>query len=131
MGPIVCAVRAVLGAGAVATDVDFCEVDFDANLRISLNILADGCIMLTVIIDINMTLEPDSVNRTAASSLIFDEIEYISNKSQLGMSYEHIRKNYRASKTKSHLIFYRVENNNIEIIRILHQRIDLKKRLEK
>ena len=64
-------------------------------------------------------------------NLIFDEIEYISNNSQLGMSYEHIRKNYRASKIKSHLIFYRVENNKIEIIRILHQRIDLKKRLEK
>jgi len=64
-------------------------------------------------------------------NLIFDEIEYISGNSQLGISYEHIRKNYRASQIKSHLIFYRVEKNNIEIIRILHQRMDLKKRLEK
>lgn len=64
-------------------------------------------------------------------NLIFDEIDFISENSELGTSYDHIRKNYRASKIKSHLIFYRLENNNIEVIRILHQRMDLKKRLEK
>ena len=64
-------------------------------------------------------------------NLIFDEIEYISENSHLGISYEHIRKNYRASKIKSHLVFYRIENKSIEIIRILHQRMDLKRRLEK
>jgi toxin ParE1/3/4 len=64
-------------------------------------------------------------------NLIFDEIEYISENSHLEISYEHIRKNYRASKIKSHLVFYRIENKSIEIIRILHQRMDLKRRLEK
>ena len=63
-------------------------------------------------------------------NLIFDEIDYISENPESGLSCEHIRKNYRASKIKSHLIFYRAENNNIEIIRILHQSMDLKKRLE-
>lgn len=63
--------------------------------------------------------------------LIFDEIEYISENSHLEISYEHMRKNYRASKIKSHLVFYRIENKSIEIIRILHQRMDLKRRLEK
>ena len=63
--------------------------------------------------------------------LIFEEIEFISTNSHLGISYEHIRKNYRASKIKSHLIFYRVENSSIEIIRILHQRMDLKNQLKK
>ncbi len=61
--------------------------------------------------------------------LIFEEIDFISRNSHLGISYEHIRENYRASKVKSHLIFYRVHNNSIEIIRILHQRMDLKKKL--
>jgi toxin ParE1/3/4 len=61
--------------------------------------------------------------------LIVEEIEFISRNPHLGISYEHIRENYRASKIKSHLIFYRVRSDSIEIIRILHQRMDLKDRL--
>ncbi|MDV7140167.1 type II toxin-antitoxin system RelE/ParE family toxin [Maribacter sp. TH_r10] len=63
--------------------------------------------------------------------LIIAEIEYISDNSLIGKSAEQTRKNYRATKTKSHLIFYRkVENEIVEIVRILHQRMDIKKRLE-
>jgi toxin ParE1/3/4 len=42
---------------------------------------------------------------------------------------EHVRKGYRASKVKSHYIFYRVLNDTIEIIRILHERMDIENRL--
>ena len=42
---------------------------------------------------------------------------------------EHIRKGYRASKIKSHLIFYRALNDRIEVIRILHERMDIENRL--
>ncbi len=58
-------------------------------------------------------------------NLIFDEINYICKNNTAGKSMEHVRKGYRASKVKSHLIFYRVLNGTIEIIRILHERMDI------
>jgi toxin ParE1/3/4 len=39
-------------------------------------------------------------------NLIFDEIGYICKNINAGKSIEHVRKGYRASKVKSHLIFY-------------------------
>lgn len=64
-------------------------------------------------------------------NLIFDEIEYLSANPMFGKDFSHIRKNYRCSKVKSHLIFYRFteKQREIEIIRVLHQRMDIKNRL--
>jgi toxin ParE1/3/4 len=62
--------------------------------------------------------------------LIFDEINYICKNINSGKPMEHIRKGYRASKVKSQLIFYRVLNDRIEVIRILHERMDLENRLD-
>lgn len=62
-------------------------------------------------------------------NLIFDEINYICKNINVGKSMEHVRKGYRASKVKSHLIFYRVLNDTIEVIRILHERMDIENRL--
>ncbi|MCZ2458619.1 MAG: type II toxin-antitoxin system RelE/ParE family toxin [Chitinophagales bacterium] len=63
--------------------------------------------------------------------LIFDEIEYLSKNPYTGRNLSHTRKGYRCSKVKSHLIFYRVIENrsDIEIIRVLHQRMDIGNRL--
>lgn len=54
-------------------------------------------------------------------NLIFDEIEYLSNHPKSGQEFEHVRKNYRYSKVKSHFIFYRYKKTaaQIEVIRIL------------
>jgi toxin ParE1/3/4 len=62
-------------------------------------------------------------------NLIFDEINYICKNSNAGKSMEHVRKGYRASKVKSHLIFYRILNDSIEVIRILHERMDIENRI--
>ena len=62
-------------------------------------------------------------------NLIFDEISYICKNINAGKSMEHVRKGYRASKVKSHYIFYRILNDTIEIIRILHERMDIENRL--
>ncbi|SFD10355.1 type II toxin-antitoxin system RelE/ParE family toxin [Algibacter pectinivorans] len=63
--------------------------------------------------------------------LIIEEIEFIADNYQIGKSAEQTRKNYRLTKIKSHVIFYRkVENDIVEIVRILHQRMDVKKRLK-
>ena len=57
-------------------------------------------------------------------NLIFDEIEYLSTNADSVKDFSHVRKNYRNSKVKSHIIFYRIADKGIEIIRILHQRMD-------
>ncbi len=62
-------------------------------------------------------------------NLIFDEINYICKNINAGKSMEHVRKGYRASKVKFHFIFYRVVNDTIEVIRILHERMDIENRL--
>ncbi len=62
-------------------------------------------------------------------NLIIDEIEYIAQNFESGKSMEHIKKGYRASKVKSHLVFYKIfDENTIEVIRILHQRMDIENR---
>jgi toxin ParE1/3/4 len=62
-------------------------------------------------------------------NLIFEEINFICKNRDGGKSMEHIRKGYCASKVKSHLIFYRIINDTIEIVRILHERMDIENRL--
>jgi toxin ParE1/3/4 len=63
-------------------------------------------------------------------NLIFDEIEYLSSNPKSGKDYSHIRDSYRCSTVKSHLVFYRQNtHSDIEIIRILHQRMDIEGRL--
>ena len=62
--------------------------------------------------------------------LIINEIEFVAKNFAAGKSMDHIKKGYRASIVKSHLIFYRMsKDNTVEIIRILHQRMDLKNRI--
>ena len=62
--------------------------------------------------------------------LIVNEFEFIADNFMSGKSTEKIRSNYRTTKIKSHLIFYRkVDNDIVEIVRILHQRMDVKEHL--
>jgi toxin ParE1/3/4 len=50
----------------------------------------------------------------------------------LGKNYEEITLNLLGLKTNRQIIFYRAMNKNyVEIIRILHERMDLKKRITK
>ena len=56
-------------------------------------------------------------------NLIFNEINYFCKNVSTGKSMEHVRKGYRATKVKSHLIFYKIVNDTIEIIRILHEQM--------
>lgn len=63
--------------------------------------------------------------------LIINEIEFIADNFMSGKSMEHIKTGYGASKVKSHMIFYKKNNNNhIVIVRILHQRMDIENRIE-
>lgn len=57
--------------------------------------------------------------------LLVDEIHFIVKNPYLGIQYEKIRAGYRATKVKSHLIFYRFQHGQVEIIRLLHVRMNL------
>jgi toxin ParE1/3/4 len=64
-------------------------------------------------------------------NLLLDEIEYIADNFESGKNMDHIKIGYRSSKVKSHLIFYkRVDDQVIEIVRILHQMMDIENRLK-
>ena len=63
-------------------------------------------------------------------NLIFDEIAFICKNPGSGQQMDQIRQNYRAAKVKSHLIFFKVENDIVQIVRILHERMDIKSRLD-
>jgi toxin ParE1/3/4 len=64
-------------------------------------------------------------------NLIIDKINDICKKPDLGKNYNHVRKDYWGINIKSHIIFYKIDDQGIiEIIRILHQRMDLQSRLK-
>ena len=60
-------------------------------------------------------------------NLILDEIEYLCIKPNSGFDFGKIRKGYLRSKVKSHFIFYKINSkkSELEIIRILHEMMDI------
>lgn len=64
-------------------------------------------------------------------NLIFDEIEYLSENPKSGKDCSEIRKGYFRSKVKSHFIFYRLDEkkDELDVIRILHQQMDIERKL--
>lgn len=63
-------------------------------------------------------------------NLLFDEIEYVVHNFEVARDFGTFRKSYRFSKVKSHLIFFKKNKlNEIEVIRVLHERMDVGNRL--
>ena len=63
-------------------------------------------------------------------NLIIDEIEYLSKNPTAGTYYGHVRAGYFHSMVKSHFIFYKMGQGTLEVIRILHQRMDIDAHLD-
>jgi len=63
-------------------------------------------------------------------NLIIDEIEFISSNPLLGRSIEYIKEGYRSTRVKSHIIFYKQQEDAIIIVRILHQGMDTESRMK-
>ncbi|MEX2477561.1 MAG: type II toxin-antitoxin system RelE/ParE family toxin [Gracilimonas sp.] len=66
-------------------------------------------------------------------NLILSELNYLAENPFAGKSIDHIRKGYRSSKVKFHLIFYIIDQDNktVQIIRILHEKMDIEARFKK
>lgn len=63
-------------------------------------------------------------------NLLIDTCQDIANDPELGKNYEGIRPDLFGLKNNRHIIFYRkIDKNMVEIIRILHGRMDLKNRI--
>lgn len=64
-------------------------------------------------------------------NIIMDEIEHVSANPSIGKDYGRLRKGYYRVLIKSHIIFYRNKKSEsaIEIIRILHQKMDIESHL--
>lgn len=61
-------------------------------------------------------------------SLLIDDMVFLQSNFYTGKSAEYIRPGYRASFVKSHIIFYKiVDNQKLEVIRILHQSMNIDK----
>lgn len=61
-------------------------------------------------------------------ALLIDEIEFLRTNYYTGMCAEYIQPGYRVSFVKSHIIFYKIiDEQKLEIIRILHQSVDIDK----
>ncbi len=60
-------------------------------------------------------------------NLIPDEIEHLSKNPNYGKDVSHIRTGYYRAKTNTHFIFYKRNDTKqeIEIIRILHEQMDI------
>ena len=64
--------------------------------------------------------------------LIISACSTIAKKPQIGKAYPEIYPDLKGKLTSKHIIFYRVlEEQTIEITRILHERMDLKNKLKK
>jgi toxin ParE1/3/4 len=65
-------------------------------------------------------------------NLIFDEIDYVCKNPKLGVDFSYVRKGYFKTKVKSHFIFYKIneKQQQIKIIRVLHQRMNIEERLK-
>ena len=61
---------------------------------------------------------------------LISSCEFIADNVDKGRNYDGIRDSLLGFKSGKHIIFYRQLNDNIEILRILHERMDLRERIK-
>ena len=62
-------------------------------------------------------------------ALMMNEIEFISENTTSGKSMEHVKEGYLVVYVKSHMILFRRNEGIVEIIRVLHQKMDTESNL--
>lgn len=55
--------------------------------------------------------------------------EALSDGSRVGQPADDIRPGYRKTAVGSHVLFYRMQGNTVEVVRILHQRMDIERHM--
>ena len=63
--------------------------------------------------------------------ILLDNFDEIANNPDLGKNYPGVNENLMGFKTGRHIIFYyKIDDDGIEILRILHEQMDLKNRIK-
>ena len=57
--------------------------------------------------------------------LIISEIEFIAENKTSGKPMDHVKDGYPVTYVKSHMIFFKRSERTVEVMRILHQRMDI------
>ena len=63
-------------------------------------------------------------------NLIINEIEFVTENRTSGKSMEHVKKGYLVTYVKSHMIFFKRNKGILEVIRVLHQKMDVESNLK-
>ncbi len=63
-------------------------------------------------------------------NLIINEIEFVAENRTSGKSMEHVKKEYLVTYVKSHMIFFKRNKGILEVIRVLHQKMDVESNLK-
>lgn len=61
--------------------------------------------------------------------LIINEIEFIVENKNSGRPMDHVKNGYLVTYVKSHMIFFKRSERTVEVIRILHQRMDIESKI--
>lgn len=61
--------------------------------------------------------------------LIIQEVSFLSSNPGAGKKIDYLRSGYRSAKVQSHIIFYRHSSAEMEVVRILHESMDIPNRL--
>jgi toxin ParE1/3/4 len=56
-------------------------------------------------------------------------VNAVADEPQLAKSCEHVRKGYFRYPAGSHMLFFRLSRNGIDVVRILHRKMDFKRHL--
>jgi toxin ParE1/3/4 len=59
-----------------------------------------------------------------------NRIEELAENPKLGIARDDVRQGYRSAHVGRHVVFYRIVGDGIEIVRVLHDRMDLERHLQ-
>ena len=62
-------------------------------------------------------------------TLIISEIEFIAENKTSGKPMDHVKDGYLVTYVKSHMIFFKRSERTVEVMRILHQRMDIESKI--
>jgi toxin ParE1/3/4 len=70
---------------------------------------------------------PDQAERYVRQ--IAEAVELIAETPSLGRDCDHVRQGYRKFPVGSHVLFYRAIDDSVDVVRVLHQRMDFDRHL--
>jgi toxin ParE1/3/4 len=61
---------------------------------------------------------------------IHDKLRRLSETPEIGTTRDEIAEGYRSARVGHHLVFYRIDGDTVVVVRVLHESMDLQRRLD-